>query len=67
MISSNLKEHKGLKIEGNIREVSAECILIMREIFKKNMETYGKEIAMGILTNMLISAIEEDLKNEENV
>ena len=36
MISSDLRNHKGLVIEGNIRDVSAECVLIMREIYKKN-------------------------------
>ena len=36
MIFSDLRNHKGLTIEGNIRDVSAECVLIMREIYKKN-------------------------------
>lgn len=64
MIFSDLRNHKGLTIEGNIRDVSAECVLIMREIYKKNEQTYNKEIATGILTNMLIKAIKEDTKRE---
>lgn len=65
MISSDLRNHKGLVIEGNIRDVSAECVLIMREIYKKNEQTYNKEIATGILTNMLIKAINEEAKRED--
>ena len=65
MISSDLRNHKGLVIEGNIRDVSAECVLIMREIYKKNKETYNKEIATGILTNMLVKAIDENTKRED--
>ncbi len=38
-------------------EISAECVLIMKEIYKKNRELYGKEVATGILTNMLVKAI----------
>lgn len=30
MIFSDVKKHKGLTIEGNISEVSAECVIIMR-------------------------------------
>lgn len=65
MISSDLRNHKGLVIEGNIRDVSAECVLIMREIYKKNKQTYNKEIATGILTNMLVKAIDENAKRED--
>lgn len=65
MIFSDYENHKGLKIEGNIKSVSAECILIMREIYKRNKETYNQEIAAGILTNMLIKAIYEDVKKDD--
>ena len=65
MIFSDLKNHKGLVIEGNISDVSAECVLIMREIYKKNKQVYNKEIATGILTNMLVKAIDENAKKED--
>lgn len=65
MISSDLRNHKGLVIEGNISDVSAECVLIMREIYKKNKQIYNKEIATGILTNMLVKAIDENVKRED--
>ena len=64
MIYSNFKKHKGLTIEGNISEVSAECVVIMRQIYKRNKEIYGDEIATGILTNMLVKAIKEDVKEK---
>ena len=57
MIISDFKHHKGLMIEGDISEVSTECILIMREIYKRNREVFSNEVAIGILTNMLIKAI----------
>jgi hypothetical protein len=41
MINTNFKEHGGMHIEGDIAEVSAECILVLREIYKKNKERYG--------------------------
>ena len=65
MISSNFGEKKGLVLEGSLSEVSAECILIMREIYKKNKETFNKQIATGILTNMLIKAIDENVKHDD--
>lgn len=65
MISSKFEDHKGLVIQGSLSEVSAECILIMREIYKKNKEIYNKEIATGILTNMLVKAIDENAKHDD--
>ena len=65
MIFSDFKHHKGLTIEGDISEVSAECVLIMREIYKKNQNSYGTEVATGILTNMLVKAVYEDAKRED--
>lgn len=65
MISSNFGEKKGLVLEGSLSEVSAECILIMREIYKKNKEIFNKQIATGILTNMLIKAIDENVKHDD--
>ena len=59
MISSDFKNKKNLIIQGSIAEVSAECVLIMREIYKRNKEQYGQKIAASILTNMVLKAIEE--------
>lgn len=68
MIVSDFKHHKGLTIEGDISEVSAECTIIMGEIYKKNRETFNKEVAVGILTNMLIKAVDENnLKHRKAV
>lgn len=62
MIKSNWENYEGLVIQGSISKVSAECVLIMREIYKRNKELYGKEVALGILMNMALKAIDE--KNE---
>lgn len=60
MIRSNWENYEGLVMEGSLSGVSAECVMILREIYKKNKELYGKEIALGILTNMLLKAIDEN-------
>ena len=65
MIKTDLRKHEGLHISGDISDVSAECILIMREIYKRNKEEYGQTIAQGILTNMLVKAIVEDAIHED--
>lgn len=67
MIKTDLRNHEGLHISGDISDVSAECILIMREIYKRNKEAYGQTIAQGILTNMLVKAIVEDATKEDVV
>ena len=65
MIYSNFKNKQGLRINGTIDEVSAQCILIMKEIFLRNKEQYGYNIAKSILINMLLKAIKPDLKKED--
>ena len=67
MIRSDMKNHKGLHIEGDMAEVSAECILIMRAIYQRNKEVMGETIAQGILTNMLVKSIVEDVKKEDKI
>jgi len=62
-----MKNHKGLHIEGDMAEVSAECILIMRAIYQRNKEVMGETIAQGILTNMLVKSIVEDVKKEDKI
>lgn len=65
MIRSDFKNGEGLRIEGSIKDVSAECVLIMRAIFRRNVERYGLEIATGILTNMLVKAIDDRVRKED--
>lgn len=65
MINCDLRNHKGMHIQGDVADVSAECVLVMREIYKRNKEQYGQTIAQGILTNMLVKAIVEDVKKED--
>lgn len=61
-----------LKMMGSITEVSTECVLILREIYKKNLENFPEpEIANGIMMNMVIKAItmgaEDELMEKEVV
>lgn len=65
MIVSNFKEHKGLDMNGSLSEISSECVLIMREIYKKNKEIYGEQMAVSLLMNLLIKAIFDDATKEQ--
>ena len=65
MINTNFKEHGGMHIEGDISQVSAECILILRQIYKRNKEYYGQTVARGILINMLIKAVFDEVKHDD--
>ena len=66
MIYSNFRENgRGLKIQGDSVEVSTECTLIMREIYKKNREIFSHETALGILMSMLVKAIKEETSEED--
>ena len=67
MIRSNYKDGEGLRIEGSLSEVSTECVLIMREVYERNVEIYGREMALGILTNMLVKAVSKDIKEASEV
>ena len=65
MINCDFKGGKGLHLEGDLADVSAECILIMRCIYKKNVEEFGEDIAQGLLTRMLVKAIVENVTKED--
>ncbi len=63
-------ENGNLKMTGNLAEVSAECVMALRAIYKKNLDIQAEpEIAKGIIVNMVVKAmtIEEKNKNEEVV
>lgn len=63
MIYIDAVKGKGLKMTGSMAEVSAECILALRAIYKKNLELFPEpEIARGIMLNIMVKAI--DLRNE---
>lgn len=65
MIKADFRNGDGLHIEGDISDVSAEAILILRELYKRNVETYGETVARGLLTNMVVKAVFEDAKRED--
>ena len=45
-----------MEIEGTVREVSHECVLLMREVYKRIKKNGNRQIALGVLTDMLIEA-----------
>ena len=52
-----------LEMKGNIAEVSAECILVMQELYKKMFQEYPEpEIANGILLNMITKVVSGGLQ-----
>lgn len=52
-----------LEMKGNIAEVSAECILVMQELYKKMLQEYPEpEIANGILLNMITKVVSGGLQ-----
>lgn len=67
MIKSNWENYEGLVIQGSLSKVSAECVIIMSQIYKRNKEVYGKEIALGILMNMTLKAVDEKNEIKEKV
>ena len=51
-------EKGNMEVKGNIAEVSAECILVLRELYKKMLKEYPeREIANGILLNMIMKVV----------
>lgn len=60
MINCDIRNGKGLIIQGDIKDVSAECILVMREIYKKNKEYYNDVISYGFLLRMVKAAIDNN-------
>jgi hypothetical protein len=61
-------DEKKMEIKGGLAQVSAECIMIMRAIYRKNLELFPEpEIAVGILTNMVIKAMMPDKVKEEEI
>ena len=52
-----------LEMKGNIAEVSAECILVMQELYKKMFQEYPEpEIANVILLNMITKVVSGGLQ-----
>lgn len=61
-------DEKKMEIKGKLAQVSAECIMIMRAIYRKNLELFAEpEIAVGILTNMVIKAMMPDEVKEGEI
>lgn len=64
MIKIDGQKEKRLEIVGGLSEVSAECVMIMRAIYKKNLEIFPEpEIASGILMNMVVKAMMSEIED----
>lgn len=42
-----------ITIEGNIKEISAELVIVVAEIYKKLLQSYNKDIAENLLMNII--------------
>ena len=64
MIKVDMRGGQGLEMRGSLADVSAECVLILEEIYKKNLENFEDKVAVGIMTNIVLRAISEVEKKE---
>ena len=51
-------------MRGSLADVSAECVLVLEELYKKNLENFEEKVAVGIMTNLVLRAIGE-VENKE--
>lgn len=56
MINANFNE-KNIDLAGSIDEVGTECAAILRQIFKKNKQSWGALGAQGVLVNIFMLAL----------
>ena len=61
MVNGDLRKEKKLVIEGNVNEVRKECMIIMRELYDKNVELHGKDQALAFMTRMFMDAVGSDV------
>lgn len=59
MINCDLKHNKELVLEGPFPTVSAECVLVLKELYKEHVKRFNQEMGVGFMTNLLIRAISE--------
>lgn len=55
-----IDKENGLIMKGRMAEVQAEAIIILSQLFKKNVELHGLELAEVIMTNLMTKAIVSD-------
>lgn len=56
MINANFDE-RNIDLAGSIDEVGTECAAILRQIFKKNKQSWGALGAQGVLVNIFMLAL----------
>ena len=64
MIKVDMRGGQGLEMRGSLADVSAECVLVLEELYKKNLENFEEKVAVGIMTNLVLRAIGE-VENKE--
>ena len=58
MIYCDLKiDNNNFQIEGNVKELRTECVVLMREVYKKLSKKYKSQIATGIMFDILKQSI----------
>lgn len=57
MIRADL-DNKKIELAGSMDEIGTECVLVMRQLFEKNKETWGVLGAQGILVNLLMLTLD---------
>lgn len=63
-------ENGKLNLSGSLSSVSAECVLVMGQLYNKLSEIYGPKIAMSLIINMAAKAItgqKQEIEELENV
>lgn len=60
MIIADL-DNKKIELAGSMDEIGTECVLVMKQIFEKNKETWGVLGAQGVLVNLLMLTLDENV------
>ena len=60
MIRADL-DNKKIELAGSMDEIGTECVLVMKQIFERNKETWGVLGAQGVLVNLLMLTLDESV------
>ncbi len=57
MIRADL-DNKKIELAGSMDQIGTECVLVMKQIFNKNKQTWGVLGAQGVLVNLLMLTLD---------
>ena len=60
MIKADL-DGKKIELAGSIDQIGTECVLVMKQIFNKNKQTWGVLGAQGVLVNLLMLTLDDSV------